>query len=385
MVKYNYFIDDVIHGHQDGEEILFLRLLGESNEYRSTLYLPLKIDVISESNIDINDLYGSWFTMEKNIKQLFMNDTNIAGSTVVNNINTDESKELTNKKEKEILYMIRKTSLYNTFSFEVLKETYFKEINGILQILTFNVGQGDTILIKLPNDKNWLVDAYASGKKRKAELIKKIKNNTCGKIDILIISHWHFDHINLIKNICEEFEIEILFGTKRRIHSSTTVKNLISWINSNRLQFHWIEKDFTISGSKNTFVQFLTPTNKLISNDRNPNNHSIVFLINHGNVKLLFSGDLENNAWQYYNNNIPKADFYKVSHHCSRNANSDHVLQNIKPSFAVISCGHNRMYNHPHCEPSYYFKKNTKYLVTKKSKKDIAYLTNGKYSIFIEV
>lgn len=82
------------------------------------------------------------------------------------------------------------------------------------------------------------------------------------------------------------------------------------------------------------------------------NNNSIVIRMTHGENSFLFTGDMEEEA----ENDILrgkvslKTDVLKVGHHGSRSSSSEAFLEAVSPSYAVISCGEDNSYGHPHAQ-----------------------------------
>ncbi|MDR1700199.1 MAG: MBL fold metallo-hydrolase, partial [Lachnoclostridium sp.] len=83
---------------------------------------------------------------------------------------------------------------------------------------------------------------------------------------------------------------------------------------------------------------------------KNANNASVGIVLSHGNNQFIFTGDAEEES-EYNmlrsNENIG-ADVYKVSHHGSKSATSIEFLDRVNPQYAVISCGDDNSYGHPH-------------------------------------
>ncbi len=82
------------------------------------------------------------------------------------------------------------------------------------------------------------------------------------------------------------------------------------------------------------------------------NNNSVVILVTHGTNKFLFMGDAEAEAEEdiLRGGADVKADVIKVGHHGSRYSSSESFLQAVTPSYAVISCGEDNKYGHPHAK-----------------------------------
>ena len=84
----------------------------------------------------------------------------------------------------------------------------------------------------------------------------------------------------------------------------------------------------------------------------NTNDYSVGLMLQHGEKRFLFTGDAEEAAEaDMLTNGISlKADVYKVAHHGSRSATTEEFLARVAPSDAVISCGEDNSYGHPHAE-----------------------------------
>ena len=82
------------------------------------------------------------------------------------------------------------------------------------------------------------------------------------------------------------------------------------------------------------------------------NNNSIVLRVEHGENTFLFMGDAEEEAEAdiLKSGADVKADVLKVGHHGSRSSSAKKFLQAVDPSYAVISCGEDNSYGHPHAE-----------------------------------
>lgn len=82
------------------------------------------------------------------------------------------------------------------------------------------------------------------------------------------------------------------------------------------------------------------------------NNNSIVLLVEHGENRFLFMGDAEEEeeADILKSGADVEADVLKVGHHGSRSSSSKKFLEAVSPDYAVISCGEDNSYGHPHAE-----------------------------------
>lgn len=89
-------------------------------------------------------------------------------------------------------------------------------------------------------------------------------------------------------------------------------------------------------------------------NTQSRNDHSLVLDVAYGSFRMLLTGDLEakgeEDVGEYLGNHKSHYDVLKVAHHGSGSSTRDAFLEIIMPQIAVISCGKNNSYGHPHKE-----------------------------------
>lgn len=223
-----------------------------------------------------------------------------------------------------------------------------------LYIYYIDVGQGDSTLIKLPNNKgNILIDTGGNisfnmekwRKKRsnyslvKSRTIPLFKSLGISKIDYLVLSHGDYDHIGEAINLLKNYKVD------RVIFNCGTLSEL--------------EKELKLFLDKRGTNYYFCPNNILLDNYNlyflntklfnNENDNSSVIYFNYNNYKFLFMGDAGSSREEvliskYNLNNI---DFLKVGHHGSSTSSSKNFIQNINPQNAIISVGKNNRYGHP--------------------------------------
>ena len=104
------------------------------------------------------------------------------------------------------------------------------------------------------------------------------------------------------------------------------------------------EKEEIVLGNIN-----IVQINKEFSDE---NDSSSILLMYYKNKKILLTGDASKKSEEYILNkyNIGKIDVLKIGHHGSKTSTSDELLEELRPSLAIISCGKNNRFNHPHKE-----------------------------------
>lgn len=212
-----------------------------------------------------------------------------------------------------------------------------------VQFHFIDVGQGDCIFIQ-NGDKTILIDAgtYESGHK----IYKYLTDRGIKKLDYFIISHPHDDHLGGALNIAKGLKIGTLFFTVQDSNSFSLEKFVDVLLEKNIVpEFPDLDALYEIGGIK---LKFISPD----KNFDDENENSFVTLVEFGEVKALFTGDIEKKAeTDILSRNIDiSADILKVAHHGSRTSSSQHFLNAVYPSVAVIQSGKGNKYGHPHDE-----------------------------------
>jgi len=222
-----------------------------------------------------------------------------------------------------------------------------------LRVHYLNVGEGDCALIQIPKHFNILIDGGGSpgsefdvGNKI---VIPYLKRNGIHKIDVLILSHPHLDHLEGLLPILREFNVKMVMdnGIDCNIPEYT---EFLSIIDEKEIPYHR-----TISGDHfkiNQFTEILilgpNINKKKLTDNSDFNNASIVLKLFYKNSNFLFTGDAEEEAensllkW----GNILNCDVLKVAHHGSDTSTNQEFLKKVNPVIAVISTGKNN-YGHP--------------------------------------
>ena len=218
----------------------------------------------------------------------------------------------------------------------------------ILAVNFLDVGQGDCEFIQLPDGKCMLIDAGVSDSASK--IASKISELGYEKIDYLIATHPHADHIGGMKRIIENFEIGEIYMPKASTNTKT-FENLLQAIADKGLSINTAKAGKVIYESDDLKIEFLAPVS---DSYKDLNNYSAVVRLQYGKNVFLFTGDAEALAegemLSAYSKSALKADVLKVGHHGSNTASSAAFLSAVMPKYAVIEVGNDNSYNHPHAE-----------------------------------
>ena len=243
------------------------------------------------------------------------------------------------------------------------------DYNGLV-MHTINVGQAEAIMIKLPDNKNMLVDSGGNGtkgSKTPEELIDYLNNtyfaSTTNKvIDYFVITHSDADHVGGASLIFESYQVNKvyrpnIFSTKVEADvnyvADYTKKEVTTEIWKNTVNSMYAEPDCEVIFSKaginisgeNYTIKFCSPTENYYSD---VNAFSPLIEISFSGRKLLLTGDATYKSETTALENLSDVDILKVAHHGGNTGTGEDFLEIVKPEYAIFSCnseGNN--YGHP--------------------------------------
>ena len=218
-----------------------------------------------------------------------------------------------------------------------------------LSIVAIDVGQGDAILIKFPNDKIALIDAgnsteyFDNGERVIYPLLQKLEID---KINTAFISHMDSDHFAGIISLVEKNIIDTIYKPCDKFSIKDNIFE--EFVEANNIYLkHYSEGSFEIGGAK---VFFLNDTSSMTYKQFDSNNKSGIIKICYGNNSFLFVGDAEIEAEEYLVNLYDRflnADVLKIGHHGSSTSSSEEFVELVNPKIGIISAGVMNKFNHP--------------------------------------
>lgn len=224
--------------------------------------------------------------------------------------------------------------------------------NGKLVFFTVDVGQGDCLLIKTPGDNYVMIDSGSQNEENKLKYF--LNEYNIRRIDYVVATHPHEDHIGNMDYIIKNFDVKKVYMPK--VTSNTkSFENLMEAIEDKGLKINTAKAgvNFQLDGVE---FKFLAPNRNYYED---LNNYSAVLMISYDQNKILLMGDAEKLSEDEIIKKFDvKADILKVGHHGSSSSTGSRFLNKVNPSYAVISCGKNNDYGHPHREILSLLKKN---------------------------
>lgn len=242
-----------------------------------------------------------------------------------------------------ISFLYSNTDLFDN---DVTVGNVASENSGVVDFI--DCGQGDSALI-LSEGEVALIDTTTASEVD--HVITHLERRGIKKIDHLVLSHPHEDHIGGAKEVLENFEVENIYmkrPTSGTEPTNATYIGLLKEIQAQGKSIHSVGVNDTFICGAFTFT-VLGPLEEY----KDLNDQSIVLQGVYGECSFLFTGDMEADAEKDLVNQygfLLHSTVLKVGHHGSSTSTSKEFLQAVDPQFAVISCGVDNSYGHPHVE-----------------------------------
>jgi len=222
-----------------------------------------------------------------------------------------------------------------------------------LDLLVFDVGQGDGMLITTPNNKHFMIDTgrwQPNYNSAKDVILPYLKAENIQKLDAIFLSHPHADHIGGVPKLIKEMPIDTIYNSGADYDS-----NLFHRYHKLAAQHHIPIKslsageEVSLDAAIRIFVY--GPESRARSN--NVNNYSLILEVIYGKTKMLFMGDAEKKEEYKLIADYPKlahADFIKVGHHGSKTSSTMKLLDDITAEQGVVSVALHNRFHHPNAE-----------------------------------
>ena len=217
-----------------------------------------------------------------------------------------------------------------------------------LEVVFFDIGQGDSIFIETPWKHQILIDGGPSSKV--LEKLAKEMPFWDRTIDLVILTHPEKDHVSGLIEVLKSYKVENILWTGV-VTDSFQYKE---WLK--RLELEGAEIKIAKAGQKiragKVLLDILHPLENLENQKiKNLNNTSIVIRLSFFQNSFLFTGDIfQSREKKIIEQGIPlNSDVLKVGHHGSKTSTAEEFLKAVTPEIAVISVGENH-YGHPHQE-----------------------------------
>jgi competence protein ComEC len=211
---------------------------------------------------------------------------------------------------------------------------------GRLRAHFIDVGQGDATLIE-GEDFAILIDA---GRHTGDGVVPYLQSAGVEKLDLLIITHPHADHIGQVPQVMDAFPVEEVWMSGN-LHTTVSFERAIDAIEAFNAGYHEPR-----AGERYT----IGPVNIEVVNPAEINGDfhegSVSVRITYGNVRFMFTGDAEAPTERVMidQGHDLEAQVLQLGHHGSRTSSSVPFLAAVQPEIAIYSAGQGNTYGHPH-------------------------------------
>ncbi len=238
-----------------------------------------------------------------------------------------------------VIFMIVGYLLYLNYNQESYSNPNTNRVSSDLHVYFLDVGQADSILIS-NNNHYMLIDA---GNNEDGPKLVKYLQKELGiqKLDYVVGTHPHEDHIGGLDNIINNFEVDKIY-LPEVITTTKTFEDVLDAIDKNNLEINVPEIGETFKLGEADFEVMYTGTD-----DSDLNNCSIVLKMIFGNYSYLFTGDATEKVEKIILDKNIDVDILKVGHHGSSYSSSNSFLAKVTPKYAFISVAKENSYGHP--------------------------------------
>lgn len=224
------------------------------------------------------------------------------------------------------------------------KYTVIGDDTSKLFVHFIDVGQGDSTLLESAGE---FVLIDAGEKDCGNAVVNYIKSRGAESLKYIIATHPHSDHVGGLATVIDSIDAEN-FITVETDQSTGTWLDVLDAVDQHDLNYIDAEPGATYSFGESSFT-ILGPLSDSYSGY---NNYSVVTKVECGDMRFMLTGDAETQSEREMVNSGAdlSADVLKCGHHGSSTSSSAVFLKAVRPTYAIISCGANNEYGHPHQE-----------------------------------
>ncbi len=233
----------------------------------------------------------------------------------------------------------------DAFGYSASQQTLISNTDLVVHII--DVGQGDCTLVQ-SSDCSILIDAGENGRGR--VVASYLENIGVERLDWIIATHPHSDHMGGIDDVLYEIPVDnIMMPTlaQEDIPNYSFYSSVMSAIDATCTPVTYTKAGDVFTMGKMTLL-VISPEAYEARSDLN--DLSLCLLFQLGDTSYLTCGDITYEVEEELleKDMVPDVDLLHINHHGSALSNTAEFVLTAEPKYAVISCGANNGYGHPH-------------------------------------
>lgn len=234
-----------------------------------------------------------------------------------------------------------------------------------IRVTFLDVGQGDSAIVELSSRRALVIDGggalpggFDFGERVVSPALWRLGRH---QLEAVAVSHGHQDHAGGLASVVRNFRPRAILAGRRLVKHMPSVRGLLQIGGHQGAALMMLSRGRVVRCGDSEIIVLHPPPiqcgphgdqKNRIEEGMGPNNDSLVLLLRHGGVKILFTGDLESDGEDVLLSSpmsrlITDCDLLKVGHHGAADASSDRWLRHVSPQTSVITAGRRNRFGHP--------------------------------------
>ncbi|MBQ4528808.1 MAG: DNA internalization-related competence protein ComEC/Rec2 [Clostridia bacterium] len=218
-------------------------------------------------------------------------------------------------------------------------------------IITYaDVSQGDCTLIEIENS-DIMIDCGTDSLNVEysvQSILSILKNRGIDSLDMVLVTHYHSDHMNMIPQLIECGKVKRLYLPEyydfREIEAIKNRRILLEASLKYNIPVEYLSDGMSMQFSNGTRMDILSPSADMFCDN---NNMSTAIKLTYGKNKFIFCGDVQTEGIEKLLVKDIACDVLKIPHHGGFSEKCDEFIKRTNCKYAIISCGRNNTYGHP--------------------------------------